>query len=83
MPDPTMMNDEERIAMGKVTEAMHAIQGLGALANQVELTAAVHVLQGFVIQHMLHRLSPEEFSDWSMQDIIEGYDYETEGLGGT
>lgn len=33
-------------------------------ANPGELTAAVHVIQGFIVQHMLHRLAPDAWSSW-------------------
>jgi hypothetical protein len=32
--------------------------------NLSEMTSAIHVLQGFVIQHMLHRCMPGEWGTW-------------------
>jgi hypothetical protein len=31
---------------------------------EMELASAIHVLQGFVIQHMLQRQAPQEFGEW-------------------
>jgi hypothetical protein len=31
---------------------------------EVEFSSALHVLQGFVIQHMLQREEPEEWGEW-------------------
>jgi hypothetical protein len=39
-------------------------QDWGMTTNGTELGSAVHVIQGFIVQHMLHRLAPEEWSGW-------------------
>jgi hypothetical protein len=33
-------------------------------ANQFELVAAIHVIQSFIIQHMLGRLAPGQWAPW-------------------
>lgn len=55
---------EERVAMDDLLACMRRIQGWGLQANQAELTQAVHVVQGFIVQHMLQRLNPDEFGRW-------------------
>jgi hypothetical protein len=40
-------------------------QTWGMSQNSAELASAVHVLQGFIVQHMLHRLAPEHWSAWT------------------
>lgn len=62
-----MMNDAEREAMAKINVAGAAvllIDGDRLASNREEVYAAIHVLQGFVIQHMLQRLEPETFGTW-------------------
>lgn len=62
---------EEQDALDKILAAMHAIQKLGPEGlkyNSEELAAAIHVLQAFVKQHVLHRLFPDEWSQWYALD---------------
>jgi hypothetical protein len=40
--------------------------------NTSEVVAAVHVLQGVVAQHMLHRVDPERWSSWWEDNSREG-----------
>jgi hypothetical protein len=54
---------DEIVAMGEINDAYKRIVSWGLSANGSELTAAVHVVQGFVIQHMLARVDPD-WSDW-------------------
>jgi hypothetical protein len=69
------MNDGERYAWERIIDAMDAIKdienfedgfetGRTLIYNNQELAEAVHVLQSFVKQHILHGLYPGEFSDW-------------------
>lgn len=45
--------------MDHLSAAMRTIRhDWGMVSNEHELAAAVHVIQGFVIQRMLHRLDP-------------------------
>jgi hypothetical protein len=64
----------EQEAFDAISTAMEKIQTLdtrGRLkCNNDELARAVHDLQQFPIQHMLHRLWPEEFSDWYTQEVL-------------
>jgi len=50
--------------MDALAMIVQKVQLWGLRANLSEMTTAVHVLQGFVIQHMLHRVDPEQWSDW-------------------
>jgi hypothetical protein len=64
----SLFSVREQKAWDTIIEAMVAIQEMderGRLAfNTDELATSIHVLQGFVKQHILWRLDPEEFSDW-------------------
>lgn len=61
MPD---FNDEERLANESLLDAVSRIQGWGLKANHAELVQATHVIQGFIVQHMLQRLNPDAFGRW-------------------
>ena len=71
--------------MAAVNQAMSLLLRLDGdklVANQAELTAAVHVLQSFVIQHALSRHDPMTFSRWYAAmaepepEVIEGVEYQ-------
>ena len=62
-----VLDDDEHEAMGYLLEFMWKLRKWGMTANQVEMEAAVHVLQGFVIQHMLHRLEPGRWAAWTRE----------------
>lgn len=57
MSDPTrrLLNDDEETAMARLADFMTDLRRWGLSANEGEMTAAVHVLQGFVIQHAIER----------------------------
>jgi hypothetical protein len=66
-----MLDAEERAVMHHIGAAMGGILDMGlktqadGVSNlSLELCAAVHVLQGFVVQHMLQRLAPAEWGSW-------------------
>lgn len=58
------LNDEEREAMRGLLRFMAVVRVWGLLANGGELIGAVHVLQGFIVQHMLRRLGGDRWSLW-------------------
>ena len=58
------LNAEERVAMEDLLSALSIIQSWKLKSNQTELAAAIHVIQSFIIQHMLGRLAPEAWSNW-------------------
>ena len=60
---PTLDADEARV-MAEIDRAYGDILAWGLVGNVGELAAAVHVLQGFVIQHMLQRLAPAAWGRW-------------------
>jgi hypothetical protein len=60
----TMLVDEEKKAMEHLFAASDIILGWGLKANSDELVQAVHVIQGFIVQHMLFRLNPQAWSRW-------------------
>jgi hypothetical protein len=60
-----VLNVEEQKAMTCLYDFMQIVNVAWALdTNKGELAAAVHVLQGFVIQHMLRRLASAHWSAW-------------------
>lgn len=63
-PDGPALAGDEQVAMDKLLEVMEIIRGWGLQANQAELTQAVHVIQGFIIQRMLQRLAPDLWGVW-------------------
>jgi len=58
------MDEQEQAAMQKLLEAADAILALGLKVNHHEFFLHVHGLQGFIVQHMLHRLEPEHWAAW-------------------
>lgn len=63
MTQPSLNSEEQQI-MDQINAAYQGILKLGLSHNIEELTAAVHTTQQFVIQHMLYRLNPENWSNW-------------------
>lgn len=59
-----ILDEEEQEVMDAIAAAYTKILGLRLGANHHELVASVHVLQGFVVQHALHRLDPEHWNAW-------------------
>lgn len=60
-----ILNDEEQKAMDALLEVMTTITRTWKMtANGPELASAVHTLQGFIIQHMLCRVEPDNWSSW-------------------
>jgi hypothetical protein len=59
------LDDEERACSDALQFASQTIiEDWQLQANQHELVAAVHVIQSFIIQHMLARLSPGRWRGW-------------------
>lgn len=62
------MNELEQKAADAILDAMDSIRNIderGKLSyNTDELVQAVHVLQSFVKQHVLHRVDPKYWADW-------------------
>jgi predicted nuclease with TOPRIM domain len=59
------LSDDEQEAMDGLMTAFNIIGNRWKLrSNQHELTSAVHVIQGFIQQHMLHRVAPKKWGDW-------------------
>lgn len=59
----TLEGDESE-AMEAVNRAAGIIFGWRPRGNQTELSTAVHTLQGFIVQHMLARLNPDDWTPW-------------------
>lgn len=65
-----VLTEEEEAVMDHIAAAMEGIKALGlrkvdgAYVNGSELAGAIHVLQGYVIQHMLQRLEPRVWGKW-------------------
>ena len=61
----SLINAEERQVLNLLQAFMDkVVDDWGLSANFSELTSAIHVLQGFVVQHMLERVEPKEWSLW-------------------
>lgn len=58
----------EQAAMADLLGFMAKMNAMGLRANYAEMVAAIHILQGFVIQHMLGRLDPEHWSSWFVEE---------------
>lgn len=65
---PDFFSEKERQAWESIMEAYTNVQNMderrGLTCNTAELAQACHVFQDFVKQHALHRIEPNEFSDW-------------------
>lgn len=60
-----VLNEDEQEAWDLLGAFMRKLQTWGLRTNEDELAAAVHVLQGFVVQHMLRRCVPQgAWSAW-------------------
>ena len=59
-----ILNAEEEEVMAHIVAAYNGVLKWSPVANQPELATTVHNLQGFVIAHALHRISPEEWNAW-------------------
>ena len=67
-----VLDGEEQEAMDALLGVMNTITRTWDMTqNSSELASAVHVIQGFIIQHMLHRLAPEEWSGWTTPAVPE------------
>jgi hypothetical protein len=70
--DPTIaaqalltLDADEQEAMDNLMSAFNIISNRWKLtSNAPELVAAVHAVQGFIYQHMLHRVYPAKFKTW-------------------
>lgn len=58
------LNDAERRALDAILAAGDAVLALGLEANKHEFYMHIHGLQGFVVQHMLHRIEPNQWNAW-------------------
>lgn len=60
-----VLDPDEREAMDHLLAFMEIVSKRWQLrVNHPEMGAAIHVLQGFVIQHMLVRVEPDAWGDW-------------------
>lgn len=59
------LDDDEDWAMTRLIDVMNRIiRDWGLRYNNTELIGAVHTIQSFIVQHMLHRLNPAFWGDW-------------------
>lgn len=63
-----VLDADERKAIDAILAAGDAILALGLTANKHEFFMHIHGLQGFVVQHMLHRLQPDHWNAWFEED---------------
>lgn len=62
---PQVQLDEDELeVMTLLTTAYNRILGWGLQANVNELVMGLHIVQSFVIQHMLNRMAPGKFGTW-------------------
>jgi hypothetical protein len=84
MSDIAALTPGEKRASDAILAAMDAIRNIEEdtnpdpkarrklYYNTEELAQGVHVLQSFVKQHVLHRIDPQEWSDWwESQESVE------------
>jgi len=64
MAEEARLNETEQAAMDDLLAAADTILSWELKANHEELTAAIHVIQGFIVQHMLQRIAPEAWGHW-------------------
>lgn len=57
-------DDSEREANDALRRFLEIVNSWGENANLEELVSAVHACQIFIVSRMLHRLNPDEFSNW-------------------
>lgn len=61
---PAELDAEEQEAMDHLLDFMACLRAWGLRSNEGELASAIHVLQGFVIQHMLKRVAGDAWGTW-------------------
>jgi hypothetical protein len=65
-----VLDAEEQEAMDHLLAFMGVLNRWGLEVNSGEMASAIHVLQGFVTQHMVRRLAPDHWSSWySTQNV--------------
>ena len=69
-PASAVLDVEEQAAMNDLLGAYKRICGWGLQSNSGELASAVHVIQGFIVQRMLHRLTPDAWSSWYEEPFV-------------
>jgi hypothetical protein len=63
VPDVSL-DEAETEVMQHLVLVMNGIRDWGLIANASELIAAIHVVQGFIIQHMLQRVGRGQWGEW-------------------
>ena len=80
----TLIGDEAK-AMDHLLKAAGIIFDWKPKGNYEELGTAIHVMQGFIIQHMLHRLNPRHWNSWYEEQhacAACGHEHKGEGACG-
>lgn len=65
--DELELTEGEAWANRHIRDALNSLQeidGERLICNENELFQAINVLQGFLKQHVLHRVMPYDFSNW-------------------
>lgn len=58
-------NESEEMANKHIMDFMKIVhEEWQLIGNHEELASAVHVLQGFIIQHMLSRIDSDKWGNW-------------------
>lgn len=70
-PQRALLNESEQTAWNDVVSAMQRIQAWGLATNESELGQAVHVIQGFITQHMLQRIEPDHWGHWYVGAVAQ------------
>lgn len=58
------LDDNEHDVMMKINAVYNGMLGLGLNCNEAEFCAAIHTLQGFVKQRVLHRTFGDYWNNW-------------------
>lgn len=75
-----VLNADEQEVFDSLRDVMEIVlRRWHMVSNLQEMTAAIHVLQAFAVQHMLHRLAPGSWSNWSEVKATTSEDDEPEG----
>ena len=64
-------NDEEAVASELLVQFQQIVTGDWSLrVNDSEFHGALHILQSFIVQHMLQRQEPEHWAIWYDEEVL-------------
>ena len=64
-------NDEEAVASELLLQFQQIVTGDWSLrVHDSEFHGALHILQSFIVQHMLQRQEPEHWAIWYDEEVL-------------